>query len=504
MQIIIQSQLAFNNPKHRLSICKNLKTFDIFDTLITRKCIYPEEIFRILESRTGRTGIAHTRMLAERKVSHLEYTLDDIYMELSRQMAITIEEASTIKVIEIEIELENVVPIADEVKRLNNESVLISDMYLPKQVIRCMLKKAGVRDDLPIILSSAGKSSGILWELFHSKGIHCSHSGDNDISDVKEARKRGMWARESRVAKLNSIEDAFARHGFNATATLIRASRLQTSSGELPAWNARLQSQVNLPILLGCAVAIHHFCKNSLRSSLAFSSRDTKNLLRLFKRLCASLDETRIYSEYWYSSRLTRISGDQGYTDYCCQSFSKDSLFIDLCGTGLSMAKLSTQFKPEYNSTFMVCQYIDDQNLTQIVSQRYQSLYESGHPIENIFKVSESFNNQILELLNSIAEGMVTGVHNIAGYWIPERQTMEYDKDTLSIIEQQQKYIEGLIDNLDMKIIQDASYEIAGQGISKLIELVKTCMNNLTDDIKQLEQSLLPGHLGHDQSNFSI
>jgi hypothetical protein len=376
-------------------------------------------------------------------------------------------------------------------------------MYLPKQVIRCLLKRAGVQDDLPIILSSAGKSSGSLWELFHSKGIHCSHSGDNDISDVKEARKRGMWARESRVAKLDIVEDALLRHGFNATATLIRASRLQTGSGELPAWNARLQSQINLPILLGCAVVIHQFCKNSLRSSLAFSSRDTKNLLRLFKRLCASLNETGIHSEYWYSSRLTRISGDQGYIDYCYQSFSKDSVFIDLCGTGLSMAKLSTQFKPGYNLKFMICQYVDDQNLSQIVSKRYRYLYDSGHSIENIFKVSESFNNQILELLNSIAEGMVTGVHNIAGHWIPERQAMEYDKDTLPIIEQQQKYIEGLIDNLDMKIMQDASSEIASRGISKLIELVKICMNNLADDIKQMEKSLLPGHLGHDQSNFS-
>ena len=62
-----------------------MRTFDIFDTLIARRCIDPALVFEIVERKVGRPGFARARRQAEKVVSERDYTLDDIYAELANQ-----------------------------------------------------------------------------------------------------------------------------------------------------------------------------------------------------------------------------------------------------------------------------------------------------------------------------------------------------------------------------------------------------------------------------------
>ena len=45
-----------------------LKTWDIFDTLIARRCISPQNIFQIVEQAGKVHGFVQSRLLAERNL----------------------------------------------------------------------------------------------------------------------------------------------------------------------------------------------------------------------------------------------------------------------------------------------------------------------------------------------------------------------------------------------------------------------------------------------------
>jgi predicted HAD superfamily hydrolase len=123
-------------------------SFDVFDTLIARRCMHPQQIFVEMERRSGLPGLAQQRIEAERRVQRgaraSHHVLADIYRELSAAMALDEAQTEALAQLEIQVEFDNVVPIADNLARLDAHSLLLSDMYLPEAVIRALLRRAGL------------------------------------------------------------------------------------------------------------------------------------------------------------------------------------------------------------------------------------------------------------------------------------------------------------------------------------------------------------------------
>ncbi|MGQ3054906.1 MAG: hypothetical protein ACT6S0_24210, partial [Roseateles sp.] len=116
------------------------RSFDIFDTLISRRCIWPGAVFDAVEQRSGRAGFAATRRWAEQALGDQEYTLADIYGVLARAMHLGAEQAQALLMLEVQVELDTVIPVADNIARVEADSLLITDMYLPEVVIRQLLQ----------------------------------------------------------------------------------------------------------------------------------------------------------------------------------------------------------------------------------------------------------------------------------------------------------------------------------------------------------------------------
>ena len=141
-------------------------SFDIFDTLITRKTYSPYGIFSIMKDKLIRLqkdsmnmsanewvpNFDSLRISAEQSIRTVfsyqnkeDVTLSDIYRELSNIICDDTLDLEWLKQLEIETELENIVPIysgIETVKKLYHDGkkvVLISDMYLSSDVIRQML-----------------------------------------------------------------------------------------------------------------------------------------------------------------------------------------------------------------------------------------------------------------------------------------------------------------------------------------------------------------------------
>ena len=186
-------------------------SFDIFDTLIKRNVPYPKDIFDIVESRYNRrndtpiTGFREARVLAERQARTQtdaeEVDISQIYENLPYESATR----ENLKQIEIETELLYCCPnyeildifmkCVDSHKRI----FIISDMYLPKETIVCMLDKCGYRGYERLYVSSdirLQKINGNLYDfVLKDAGIknrEMVHIGDSRRSDYIMPRTKGI------------------------------------------------------------------------------------------------------------------------------------------------------------------------------------------------------------------------------------------------------------------------------------------------------------------------
>ncbi len=184
-------------------------SFDIFDTLIKRDVRIPEDIFIITgEQILGKNcGIkfARKRIEAEEKARTSsatgEISIDDIYHYLKYEKAT----CDRLKNKEIQIELSKckqnakLMPYYEYAIKTGKPVYLISDMYLPQNIIEALLKKCDIIGYKKLYLSnvySANKSSGLLYKKFLEDNKLTAksvlHVGDSIKSDFLKGKRMGM------------------------------------------------------------------------------------------------------------------------------------------------------------------------------------------------------------------------------------------------------------------------------------------------------------------------
>lgn len=204
-------------------------SFDIFDTLITRKTAVPEGIFAIMQSELGReefesiplpirNNFYQLRIMAE-KLARRSYqndkvedvTLEQIYETLTMRGELDAAQKKQLMCLECDIEYQECVSVEKNVARIkkllsDGETViLISDMYLPKEQIYRMLAKADpILVHLEMFVSGdckKRKRTGAIYRFameqskFAARG--CVHTGDNEKMDVAAAEEVGICSRVS-------------------------------------------------------------------------------------------------------------------------------------------------------------------------------------------------------------------------------------------------------------------------------------------------------------------
>jgi FMN phosphatase YigB (HAD superfamily) len=188
-------------------------SFDIFDTLIMRKILKPEDIFEVVE-KSGYAKFREIRINAQSiACSRFDNpTYDDIYTVFNEISGYDKKFTEEIKNVEFETELKFIVPRTKIVEALEYSVTcgkivsLISDMYFTKREIQKILEHCGINlaggggvND--IIVSSDVKAckypDGALFEHYKSgleNGLSLLHIGDNPSSDIECARKCGIDA----------------------------------------------------------------------------------------------------------------------------------------------------------------------------------------------------------------------------------------------------------------------------------------------------------------------
>lgn len=231
-------------------------SFDVFDTVLTRTCAEPHDLFVEVGARLHSTGLysgdpgtfAEKRRFAEgaarREDPQGEPLLADIYSHLGRLLGWNETQQTAAIAEELAVETAGIraVPgMLAEVARARRTAgrvVFISDNYLPSETVRHWLERNGFWQpgDL-LFISAEHKASkgrdGALFRVVHQQlGVDWGdwvHRGDNPDSDAKQPHRLGISAELRDGARLTGHEH-----------------HLRGSSPFAPVWRSRLAGAARL------------------------------------------------------------------------------------------------------------------------------------------------------------------------------------------------------------------------------------------------------------------
>lgn len=185
--------------------------FDIFDTLLIRPLLNPENIKNIVAQRAGGEAgklYLELRAIAEsqaRQKAGRDIGLDAIFAEFSILSRLSPEVVKQLRSLEENIELEIVTPRPEAIAllqltiTLGKRIILASDMYLPKPVIEEMLQRHGISGWHTFYLSSDNglrKDTGDFYrQLLIQENVSPGEVmviGDNEHSDIQIPGNMGI------------------------------------------------------------------------------------------------------------------------------------------------------------------------------------------------------------------------------------------------------------------------------------------------------------------------
>lgn len=332
-----------------------LKSWDIFDTLIARKCVFPRSVFAIVEQVGKVKNFATARIAAEQNLvkQGLNYNLDDIYKELQRIAKAPKELCDGLKNLEIKVELDQCIPITENLRQVKAGDILISDMYLPEKVIRKMLDKAGLFAPVEILVTSGGKASGKVWKEFAEQGQFLFHIGDNVEVDVKKPRQYGFDSALTTLSRPNYFEQWLMQRDF-AFGSYLREIRLRNPFTEEIKRTYWTLFTLNVGILIIFVQLIDQLQKKHGFEYLGFCGRDTYYLWLLYKKFKDDLGEEPPANDYLhYSRKLINYSKSNIAKYFDNKIDGRKALMIDLVGTGISLDILRRDLNLDYST--LIC-----------------------------------------------------------------------------------------------------------------------------------------------------
>ncbi|HJJ47820.1 MAG TPA: hypothetical protein O0X39_02340 [Methanocorpusculum sp.] len=376
-------------------------SYDIFDTLITRKTATPKGIFAVMQDVMQHdakysvipdyiksdfyTIRIHAEVFARSYVAkNEEITLDEIYSVISKNNNLDEETRQCLINLEYDTERRYLAGIPETIQKIkinlenNDKVVLISDMYLPSSFLREVLTGIdSVFENIPIYVSSetgVQKESGNLYIYVHEKekAAYNSwiHTGDNINADIKIPKKFGIKTRRFQLPKLLKYEQQLiASHSSCAAVqTVIGCSRyLRLAHPECQDMTllATIACQMLYPYV---SWVIDTALQNKI-TDLYFIARDGYILQKIAEKITTA-ENLPVNVHYIYGSRdAWRVPED----------FSQASVLYDPTLGFLSVKELAQKLEISYES------------LKSAISQDNYSNNElvSLDNLDNIFNILE-------------------------------------------------------------------------------------------------------------------
>jgi len=287
-----------------------MRSFDFYDTLVTRMVANPADIFSLVGERLNIPDFRSIRIAAEVAARRAlgEVNFKQIYAYLPLELDLK-EKAQAL---ELDLERSLVVPVAAISSQIQSGDLIVSDMYHDESLYREVLQRLlpNVVPGAVLVSGSAGvnKATGGLWKRVAADyPAHQSHIGDNMLGDVSQARRNGLAADYFGGAVLNRYEAAMAKHGGDGSiiAGASRATRLSLIRGDsTPAEVATIEAFASVfgPLLYSFVSWIKRTCEEEKIRDVYFLARDGQLPYRMCSRLVAECGQD-LRCHYLFASR---------------------------------------------------------------------------------------------------------------------------------------------------------------------------------------------------------
>ncbi|OFC69934.1 hypothetical protein [Alteromonas confluentis] len=297
-------------------------TFDLFDTLITRKVLNPKDIFILLEKKIKTLQIIpneldfysmriHAERSARKKSEFEEISLEEIYEELNCSLKLSNNNLKSIMEYECQIEIENIVPINSQHQKFLDakNKIIITDIYLDRYTIEKIIRDVLKIEDFTVYISSElrkTKRTGSLFQhVMSDLKINFNewlHIGDNRYSDYISPKKLGIQSeifKDSHLIKIekktNPVDEDIAKYFGCAKNTRINFDTDRTEIKNISA------SVIAPTLFLYVYDLLEKAHKNNIRK-LYFLARDGQIMLEIAK-IIQKKHFTQIECKYLYASR---------------------------------------------------------------------------------------------------------------------------------------------------------------------------------------------------------
>jgi hypothetical protein len=332
-----------------------VRSWDVFDTLIARRCVHPNGIFDLMGRSLG-DGFTVVRVDAEStaRAAKQDVSLYDIYDELQIVNDWTSEERQHALDLEIRLEFENVIPISENLSRVRDGDIVVSDMYLPPDIIMALLRAAGLSKEVTIFVSNNGKGDGSMWRRLNSQFRILKHTGDNLHSDFLRPLRHGIPARLTEASAETPWERVLRCNGAPAISAYVREMRLGITHGN-EAWRTvqRAQIEANFPLLLLASGALVQWCKQRSVLSALMCSRDCILWAQLAEKVARHADSDLVV-EYFLTSRVAALKSSENFLEYASKRIKPDAVVVDLSMTGVSLAGLADRLGMKEVCAFVI------------------------------------------------------------------------------------------------------------------------------------------------------
>ncbi len=255
LETIVNAALNFTPDEN--DTLPNFYSFDIFDTLLGRKTLSPGGVFRYVQDQIKTSDLGFSKYVSEnytkirawaeanareyynksveyRQEKRTEITFDMIFDRIQDVYGVTDIQRKALQTWELECEYETSIPLPkiQDVKRLllaGENVVLISDMYLPKEFVQRLLRKADpLLTELPLFLSSdigTQKSKRDLFvDVYHAVDYAYAnwyHYGDSKTADGTIPNWLGIQTFNHEVPKFDRYENALTNFSNTYDAYLV-------------------------------------------------------------------------------------------------------------------------------------------------------------------------------------------------------------------------------------------------------------------------------------------
>jgi hypothetical protein len=301
-----------------------MNSWDCFDTLVARKYFHPQTVFHAVAQKLGALDFVQRRIQAEKQSNG---TYQSIYERLP---GIDPE-------VEFQTELEHCFAIVENMQKVKDGDIIVSDMYLNSTQVAKILKSCGLNKDVKVYVTPGGKHNGTIWPQLGKIDVH---AGDNLRSDVESPRKFGISAVHYIESNFNDVE-RFVLSQNAELACWMRYVRLSCPyDGALKRlwWD---QSSFNVPVL-----ALTSFLLPD--RPIAFNLRDCVHLHKVYEKITGRAAETVV------SSRKCLYSPSEQFAKYFIDG-TAGRVLVDAQGSAKSLKHFSRSQNVDMPETIYVC-----------------------------------------------------------------------------------------------------------------------------------------------------